>query len=72
MIESAYKNKYRDLSILAVNGILDLFDDSLFKTKTVGELIVGYDDPLLKFAKTFVPYIVKDDKFGLLRGVDSF
>jgi hypothetical protein len=53
----------------AVNAMLKLFKTKLFVTKTAGELISGYEDPLMKMAKTFLPKVIKDDKFSLLNGV---
>ena len=54
----------------AVNSMLKLFKTKLFITKTAGELISGYEDPLMKMAKTFLPKVIKDDKFSLLNGVN--
>jgi hypothetical protein len=51
--------------------ILDAYDTELFVTHTVGELITGYEDPLLKIAKAFLPNLVKDTKFSILNGVSS-
>ena len=50
------------------NFLFDLFGTTLFVTKTVGELICGYEDPLMELAKKFLPSLIKEDKFSLLNG----
>lgn len=49
-----------------VSGMLQIFNIKLFMTKTVRELIVGYNDPLLNMARFADPKKVKSSKFGLL------
>lgn len=69
MIEFASHGKSKTIEPLAVDLLLKLFGTELFLTKTVGELISGYKDPLMAMAKTFLPAVVKDDEFSLLNGV---
>lgn len=45
------------------------FDTNLFVTRTVGELISGYNDPLMSLANTFLPSLIKEEKFSLMNGV---
>ena len=52
-----------------VDDLLRLLNTKLFITKTVGELISGYQDPLMALAKMFLPEVIKDDKFSLINGV---
>ena len=67
-----------ELSQSLTNGLLDstandlvfkLFGTSLFVTRTVSELISGYSDPLMSLANTFLPSLVKEEKFSLMNGV---
>ena len=53
---------------IVANMLFDFFGTTLFVTKTVGELIVGYEDPLMALAKQFLPNVIKDDKFSLVNG----
>ena len=46
-----------------------LLDTELFVTRTVGELISGYNDPLMDLANTFLPSLIKENKFSLMNGV---
>jgi hypothetical protein len=41
----------------------------LFYKKTVREYIGGYEDPLLKIAKAFMPNLIKSDIFTLTYNV---
>jgi hypothetical protein len=50
------------------NALFALFGTELFVTKTVDELIAGYEDPLMALAKQFLPALIKDDKFSLVNG----
>lgn len=68
MIEVASRGSSKEIVPEIVDATLKLYNESLFMTKTVGELISGYEDPLLKIAKKFLPQIVKDDKFSLING----
>lgn len=56
------------LGPLVANGLFDFYGTTLFVTKTAGELINGYEDPLMKLAKQFLPSLIKDDKFSLVNG----
>ena len=69
MIETAIKGKSKELEPLAVDFVLKILNTKLFETKTAGELINGYKDPLMTLAKIFLPKIIKDDKFSLINGV---
>jgi hypothetical protein len=48
---------------IIANILLELAKIELFVTRTVDELIAGYEDPILKVAKRFG--IVNDSIFGL-------
>ena len=52
-----------------INGVYFALDVKPFTTKTVDEIIEGYSDPLLKIAQ-LIDKNIKDDKFGLLFGVN--
>ena len=69
MIEQTLKGKSKIIQPEAVNSLLKMLKTKLFETKTVGQLIRGYKDPLMALAKIFLPHIIKDDKFSLLNGV---
>jgi len=71
MIEFSTHGKSKTVEPLAIDFVLKLLGTELFLTKTVGELISGYKDPLMTMAKTFLPGVVKDDEFSLLNGVCS-
>ena len=71
MIEFSTHGKSKTAEPFAIDLLLKLFGTELFLTKTVGELISGYKDPLMSMAKTFLPAVVKDDEFSLLNGVRS-
>ena len=67
-----------ELSHETTDGLIDsgtndfffkIFETNLFVTRSVGELISGYSDPLLGMASTLLAGIVKNDKFSLLNGV---
>jgi hypothetical protein len=67
-----------ELSQTYTNGLIgantnDFFfkflDTDLFVTRTVGELISGYNDPLMSLANTFLPSLIKEEKFSLMNGV---
>ncbi|XP_070845166.1 lysosome membrane protein 2c [Chaetodon trifascialis] len=57
--------KFKDHSILAnlISSYMKATDEGLFTTHTVGELLWGYEDGLLKALKTMQPDL--DDVFGL-------
>jgi hypothetical protein len=69
MIEVASKMQSKEFVPAMVDDLLRLFNTKLFLTKTVGELISGYQDPLMALAKLFLPEVIKDDKFSLINGV---
>ncbi|CAF0832095.1 unnamed protein product [Brachionus calyciflorus] len=71
MIEQTARSRFKDLGPAFVNTLLALLNTKLFVTKTAGELISGYSDPLMKLAKTFMPQVIKDDKFSLINGKNS-
>jgi hypothetical protein len=50
------------------NLLFDFLGTTLFVTKSVGELIAGYEDPLMALAKQFLPQLIKDDTFSLVNG----
>ncbi|RNA35695.1 lysosome membrane 2-like [Brachionus plicatilis] len=68
MIEQTARSRFKELGPALVNALLAFLGTKLFETKTAGELISGYKDPLMELAKTFLPNIIKDDKFSLLNG----
>ena len=53
----------------AIDFAFKLLNTPLFVTKTAGQLITGYDDPLVTLAHTIAPNLVKQAQFGLLNGV---
>ena len=59
----------KQLKEIAVNGIFKMYKTELFVTKTVGQLLSGYKDPLMAMAKKLLPKVVKEDTFSLLNGV---
>ena len=62
------KDNENSLSSMGINALINLLDVKLFITKTVGQLINGYEDQLMTLAKNFVPN-VKESKFSLIGGV---
>lgn len=70
MVQGVMKDR-TDYSQMGVNTLIKILDVKLFFTKSVGQLIKGYDDPLMKLAKNFVPN-VKEAQFSLINGVTSF
>jgi hypothetical protein len=71
LIETAVHGKSKEFEPFFTNILLDTFKTKLFETKTVGELISGYADPLMTIAKVVLPNIIKDNKFSLLNGVTN-
>lgn len=69
MIEKMSKMDSKDSSPSMVNYLLDFLETRLFVTRSVGEIISGYNDPLMELAKMSMPKVVKDDKFSLMSGV---
>ena len=53
-----------------LNFILKSNSINLFVSKTVGQLLKGYEDPLLRLGKIFSTD-VKDTKFGLMKDVNE-
>ena len=53
------------------NFFFSHLETEIFLTKTVGELISGYHDPLLYMANQILPSIVKNEEFSLMNGVNS-
>jgi len=56
---------------LAMASIMDILKIKPFVEVTVGQLLWGYDDPLLKLAKDVVPkeQTLPYEEFGLMYGV---
>ena len=52
--------------------ILNFMNINLFVTKTVKELLTGYDDELLYSASIFDPDTVKSKQFSMLNGVKIY
>ena len=69
MIEACAKSVLPKFSFSIINGVFALFKTKLFIRKSVGEIISGYRDRLLKVAEYLVPGLVKEDRFSLLNGV---
>ncbi|CAJ1070792.1 lysosome membrane protein 2 [Xyrichtys novacula] len=61
----AVMDKFKDDSIVAslIASYMRATDTGLFTTRTVGQLLWGYEDSLLKTLRTFEPDL--DDHFGL-------
>lgn len=57
--------KFKDSIIMAnlISSYMRSSDEGLFTTRTVGELLWGYEDELLKALRTLKPDL--DDVFGL-------
>ncbi|UJR25991.1 hypothetical protein I4U23_007338 [Adineta vaga] len=71
-IVSLIRNETKKIQAL-FNVIKDLFNETLFIERTAGEWIWGYEDPLLKAAKS-IPIIkdfVPDDHFGYFYGSNA-
>jgi hypothetical protein len=68
MIETSMHSQSKTIVPEMVNLILNGFKSKLFVTKTAGELISGYKDPLLVLAKTLLPNLIKDDEFSIING----
>lgn len=56
---------------MIANYMLKNLKVKLFITKTVGEILSGYDDPFMKIAKDLDPNLPQDGKFSLNYGVNS-
>ncbi len=50
----------------AANSILSFYKVKLFETKTVGQIMNGYEDPLMSFGKSMYPKLVKSSQLSLL------
>lgn len=57
--------RFKNNSVLAnlISSYMTYSEEGLFTTRTVGELLWGYEDSLLKALKTVEPEL--DDVFGL-------
>lgn len=60
-----------NFGFLALNGILDYLKVDLFLTKTIDQLMKGYDDQLLQLGKQIAPALITTDKFSLLNGENN-
>ena len=61
-------NNENDYSHIGINSLFNMLSIKLFVTKSIKQLISGYEDPLMNLAKNFVSN-VKESKFSLLTGV---
>lgn len=63
--------KFKDESMVAglISAYMRSTGEGVFTTRTVGELLWGYEDPLLKTLQTFKPEL--DAVFGLFYKVSS-
>ncbi len=52
-----------------VNLINDMFDTRLFISRSIKQLLEGYEDDLLELANEYLPDIVKSSKFSLMLDV---
>lgn len=68
MINSIMKNDDSDFTATGINSLLNLQNIKLFVTKSVKELIAGYEDPLMKLAKNFGANVTQT-KFSLINEV---
>jgi len=68
MIESLMNAQTNAFSVLGINLMFKMLQTKLFVTKTVGQLISGYDDPLMKMASIIMPNQVKNGQFSILNG----
>ena len=50
----------------AANSILSFLKVKLFETKTVGQIMNGYEDSLMSFGKSIHPKMFKSSQLGLL------
>lgn len=57
------KNINNSIVAKMVSFYMRLLDEGLFTTRTVGELLWGYEDKLMKAIKRIQPHL--DDVFGL-------
>ena len=68
MFHIAMKENETIITTKSINTLINLLDVKLFITKSVSQLINGYDDQLITLGKNFVPN-VKINKFSLMAGV---
>lgn len=54
--------------MIAINAILDYMNVDLFLKRSVGQLIRGYQDPILQFGKAALPKLITSDEFSILNG----
>ena len=54
-----------------VNLVINILYTKLFVTKTVGEIMSGYDDDIMYLASILDSDLVKSSKFSVLNGVSQ-
>ena len=54
---------------IGLKELLKVYKEELFETRTVGEILWGYEDPVLKLIKRFVPST--PSVVGLFSGVSD-
>jgi len=56
ILTAAYEVQYQSYFVrIGLKELLKLYKEELFETRTVGEILWGYEDPVLKLMKRFVP-----------------
>ena len=68
LIETSMHLNSKVIAPELVNLMLKALNTKLFVTKTVGELISGYKDPLMSLAKRFLPKLITSDEFSIING----
>ncbi|CAF1030388.1 unnamed protein product [Brachionus calyciflorus] len=68
MIEQIKTGKFDFIDSSFANGVLNHLDTELFITRSIHELITGYNDPLMDLASTYMPSMIKGDTFSLMNG----
>nr|AFK11285.1 mLGP85/LIMP II [Callorhinchus milii] len=64
--------KYTGPSEHVIASLISILkSEMLFQTRTVDELLWGYEDPLLKLGHKFFPSIIPHSRFGLFYGVNG-
>ena len=69
MIEQLIQGKLGEISPSQIDFVFLTTGTTLFVTKTVGELIKGYDDRLLAMGAFFRPDKIKTSRFGFMNDV---
>lgn len=54
-----------------VSSTIGYFNEEAFVTKSVGELMWGYESKLVKFLKKYLPDLPLSEKFGLFSEVTA-